>query len=419
MKKIAESSRLWIYGAHQIARDFYLYLRFHQAEGKASGFIVTEKKGNPASIEGLPVIALAAMEDVERESLVVIATPEKFHAEIRTALEAAGFRNVIGLGNKSLAKLENVDVIKYISLHFPGLEARQSAHDYMCVSLKTAEGLMNLMPLGAYPLSRKSKLVLSSLAGGDTIGRGFEQIGKCGIEVDAKQADAHLEVAVVSSMKDVAQNSVAYQSWEIPFIVGKVPEGFTKPSGTWMDCEGDNISEKNSLYAEATGTYWVWKNSRAAYKGISHYRRRYILSGTALSAIASGQVDVIATTPRLVLPELAEWFVAVSKLGLAEIACLAEAVEECFPGEGELFRKFLHGNVLLPNNMVIARSHIYDAYCNWLFRICEKIETEAKYVDILNCQRGIAYCAELLTSFYYMEKGNNESFCLYVPYMLS
>lgn len=48
------------------------------------------------------------------------------------------------------------------------------------------------------------------------------------------------------------------------------PEVCTDMQG---DNEGNSISKKNAYYCELTGLWWLWKNVRAEYKGLVHYRR--------------------------------------------------------------------------------------------------------------------------------------------------
>ncbi len=41
------------------------------------------------------------------------------------------------------------------------------------------------------------------------------------------------------------------------------------------DATGDNISDKNGIYSELTGWYWIWKNRKHDFIGTAHYRRYF------------------------------------------------------------------------------------------------------------------------------------------------
>lgn len=56
----------------------------------------------------------------------------------------------------------------------------------------------------------------------------------------------------------------------LPLHVGKKGKD---DLGYLGDDTGDNISEKNPYYCELTGLYWAWKNLKADYIGLVHYRR--------------------------------------------------------------------------------------------------------------------------------------------------
>lgn len=60
----------------------------------------------------------------------------------------------------------------------------------------------------------------------------------------------------------------------LPVHVGK--KGKTD-LGYQGDDTGDNISDKNTNYCELTGLYWAWKNLKADYKGLAHYRRHFMV----------------------------------------------------------------------------------------------------------------------------------------------
>lgn len=60
----------------------------------------------------------------------------------------------------------------------------------------------------------------------------------------------------------------------IPLHVGA--EG-KESIGYQGDNTGENISKLNPYFCELTGMYWMWKNLKADYLGLAHYRRHFCL----------------------------------------------------------------------------------------------------------------------------------------------
>lgn len=95
-------------------------------------------------------------------------------------------------------------------------------------------------------------------------------------------------------------------SMYLPVHVGRAlyPD---KEFGYQSDAEGDNISIKNPYYCELTALYWAWKNLKADYVGLAHYRRHFSLKtvhrGGWNSVLTGKQAEILCRKHDIILPK--------------------------------------------------------------------------------------------------------------------
>lgn len=134
-----------------------------------------------------------------------------------------------------------------------------------------------------------------------------------------------------------------------------------------LDCDGDNISEKNRQFCELTGLYWIWKNAREDYVGLVHYRRHFLLPDNWPERMEANQVDVILPVPLYVAPSIAENYR--ERHTASDWEYLMAYFEKELAEEYETVKQFFDGNLYSPCNMLIARKPVLDALCEWMFPI--------------------------------------------------
>ena len=226
--------------------------------------------------------------------------------------------------------------------------------------------------------------------------------------------------------------------------------------GIQKDSTGDNISAQNPYCSEMSASYWLWKNVKADYKGLFHYRRfmtfrrsnlfgrlsrcmLYYLS-KLLSPIVIGSrytymdFSVIHISPEAVDATLNQFskdlFADINKndidcyvlgyirystyrnstrvkesIGFWHSEYATKMIREYFPDFYPFYEKSLAANKLCSCNMIIAKSNIYDEYCATIFPILERYQQYMNYGfpsgTINNAmKRDSGYLAEILTDAY-------------------
>lgn len=148
------------------------------------------------------------------------------------------------------------------------------------------------------------------------------------------------------------------------------------------DNTGDNISRGNYYYIENTGTYWIWKNVNAKYKGQMQYRRP--LSGVSdemkFDEVFS-KYDVITCEPfhhpshktptkeepMVIDADTVEQGYAFSHC-IDDLIILEMVISMYYPEYLDSYYKYIkHGPNLYYSNGFIMKSEDFDRYSEFLF----------------------------------------------------
>jgi len=174
-------------------------------------------------------------------------------------------------------------------------------------------------------------------------------------------------------------------SMYLPLHVGS--EG-KQDLGYKKDNEGENISLKNPYFCELTGLYWAWKNLKADYIGLSHYRRHFSFSIDIPDTeeekfkvlLTQEEADKIFDETDIILPKLRKYYIEnlydhyKHTLHIEQLDETRKIIQEKYPEYIAEFDKLHKRNSMHAFNMFIMKKEILNDYCNWLFDILFELE---------------------------------------------
>ena len=177
----------------------------------------------------------------------------------------------------------------------------------------------------------------------------------------------------------------------LPLHVGR--EG-KQDLGYTGDNTGDNISSKNPNFCELTGIYWAWKNLRADYIGLCHYRRYFAnkVHGSDLNAKHQAVLTLVDYEKLLkdvdcLLPMKRNYYIETVR-SQYEHAHNKRDLDECekiiaenYPEYDSAFKQVMSQKRLHILNMFVMKWELFDAYCKFLFGVLFELE---KRIDISN-----------------------------------
>ena len=156
------------------------------------------------------------------------------------------------------------------------------------------------------------------------------------------------------------------------------------------DDEGENISELNPYFCELTGLYWAWKNLKADYIGLVHYRRHFCLKRKKTdweSVLTSEEANQLCREYDLILPKKRKLYIETVYSHYdhtfygEQFDKARDIIAKRCPEYVETFDKHMKERSEHLFNMFIMKDELFHQYCEWMFPILEELET---YYDLPN-----------------------------------
>lgn len=385
LSKILLENSFCIYGAGIVATSIYKAIktvykkqpRFFLVSDAAEG----KKDENPMEIDAIPVIRfslwqskLSGRRDVDYSVLTrndavhsqpykyLIAVPEIHHLAIEHSLSLLGVKKEDIMPITS--KIENQIMEEYYRILYP---------------LGTVQAVIS----GDMECESKSNLYIEE---------GTQSQKE---EIQVLQAKCHVDKPL--------QSKIEIPQYVLPIQVGTV---FTdRRIADLQDNVGENISEKNRNYCELTATYYAWKNSKAAYKGLCHYRRIFDITKQQMERLLkkSQEWDVILPYPSVHYPNISMQHTRY--LCEEDWRALLQALREITPEYLKVYEMAVASGeqYFLNFNMLIAKAEIFDDYCDFLFRVLARAEELTVPKGKERADRFAGYMGENLTTIYFLK----------------
>ena len=189
----------------------------------------------------------------------------------------------------------------------------------------------------------------------------------------------------------VATHKKAHMPMDDMYLPVRVGNALAKDDfGYTGDDTGDNISEKNPYFCELTALYWGWKNVKADYIGLAHYRRYFSCRSGRWKyslILTKEEAESYLSKADVVLPKKRHYFIESLAShykhthDLEHLELTREILRMQCSEYVEVFDKVMKHTSAHMFNMMIMKRDLLDAYCSWLFPILFALEDE---IDVKN-----------------------------------
>ena len=193
-------------------------------------------------------------------------------------------------------------------------------------------------------------------------------------------------------MKDIKVIVATHKKYQMPtddlYFPVHVGAEEKEDLGYIKDNEGDNISTKNPSFCELTGLYWAWKNLKADYIGLVHYRRYFFLKKKHYktekekfeNVLTLNEADKLLDEADIILPKKRKYYIEnlyshyKHTMYVEPLDETRKIIEEKYPEYLGEFDKLHNRTSAHMFNMFIMKKEILNDYCAWLFDILFGLE---------------------------------------------
>ncbi len=164
----------------------------------------------------------------------------------------------------------------------------------------------------------------------------------------------------------------------VPLHVGREN---SEELGYLGDNTGENISDKNFLFGELTGLYWIWKNDKDSdYIGICHYRR-FFVDGRTRQLLTKEQYEVLLQQYDVIVSNAVEAEGTYEEKysqahNVEDLYAVGRAIKKLYPKDFPVFQEAIHQSKYYYGNLMVIGRGLFMEYAKWLFSIFEEAGKE-------------------------------------------
>ena len=226
------------------------------------------------------------------------------------------------------------------------------------------------------------------------------------MNTETKNTSNQLSLFVVSCHVDKElTEEIIPSKYEIPIQAGAALTDKRITELNDHDGFDESISNRNHRYSEVSAIYYIWKNIKTPYIGISHYRRRFFLTDELLEKYMEEGVDIIIPEPISLPCSNKEKYIE-AHYGYDWTLTL-QLIKELSPAYYDTALKFSESNSFSPCCMGIYKREVFDHCCSFLFTILERFYQLREEKKDIYQRRDVGFIAERLFSIYFIYHKND------------